>query len=45
MVKGHLEDSPWDSEQVSLERAQREIAEDWEGAYHRYARVKCKRGR
>ena len=31
------------AEQVSLEQAQREIAEDWEGAYHRYARMKCER--
>ena len=31
------------SGQVSLERAQRDIVEDWQAAYHRYARVKCRR--
>jgi hypothetical protein len=27
--------------QVALADAQREIVEDWQAAYHRYARVKC----
>ena len=31
------------SGQISLERAQREISEDWVTAYHQYARVKCER--
>lgn len=31
------------SEQVSLRDAQREIAEDWQDAYRRYARMKCRR--
>jgi cytochrome c-type biogenesis protein CcmH/NrfF len=31
------------SGQVTLEDAQREIFEDWEAAYHLYARVKCHR--
>jgi hypothetical protein len=33
------------SGQVKLETAQREIVEDWQAAYHRYARVKCHRRR
>src|SRR6266446_6249105 len=31
------------SEQVKLATAQREILEDWQAAYHKYARVKCRR--
>jgi hypothetical protein len=31
------------SGQVSLADARREIIEDWQAAYHRYARVKCRR--
>lgn len=31
------------SGQVTLTDAQREISEDWQAAYHRYARVKCRR--
>jgi hypothetical protein len=31
--------------QVPLPTAQHAIAEDWEAAYHRYARVKCRRTR
>jgi hypothetical protein len=31
------------SHQVTLATAQREIVEDWQGAYDRYARVKCHR--
>jgi hypothetical protein len=31
------------SGQVALADAQREIVDDWEAAYHRYARVKCRR--
>jgi hypothetical protein len=33
------------TEQVSLGDAQREIAENWQGAYHKYALVKCNRRR
>jgi hypothetical protein len=31
------------SGQVTLAQAQREILEDWQAAYHRYASVKCRR--
>ena len=31
------------SGQVTLATAQRDILEDWQAAYHRYARVKCRR--
>jgi hypothetical protein len=31
--------------QIPLRTAQLEIADDWEAAYHRYARVKCRRSR
>jgi len=31
------------SGQVALADAQKEIVDDWRGAYHRYARVKCRR--
>jgi len=31
------------SGQVTLAQAQHEIASDWQAAYHRYARVKCRR--
>jgi hypothetical protein len=31
------------SGQVALADAQPEIVDDWQGAYHRYARVKCGR--
>ena len=31
------------SGQVSLTDAQREIVDDWQGAYHRYAKIKCAR--
>ena len=33
------------SGQVRLDQAQREIANDWDAAYHRYASVKCNRVR
>jgi hypothetical protein len=33
------------SGQVTLAKAQHEIASDWQAAYHRYARVKCRRHR
>ena len=33
------------SGQLPLRTAQRDIAEEWEAAYHRYARVKCLRAR
>jgi len=33
------------SGQVKLATAQREILEDWQGAYHKYAKVKCRRHR
>ena len=29
--------------QVTLREAQQEIIEDWQAAYHRYAKVKCRR--
>jgi hypothetical protein len=29
--------------QLGLADAQREIVDDWQAAYHRYARVKCRR--
>jgi hypothetical protein len=32
------------SGQVTLAKAQHEIASDWQAAYHRYAKVKCRRG-
>ena len=33
------------TDQVSLGDAQREIADNWPAAYHKYARVKCNRRR
>ncbi len=31
------------SDQVQLEQAQKEIGDDWQAAYHRYAKLKCLR--
>lgn len=31
--------------QLGLQQARREIADDWDAAYHRYATVKCRRPR
>ena len=31
------------SGQIALADARREIVEDWQATYHRYARVKCRR--